>query len=406
MNFKNILITGLSTSLLLLSGLTSTVSHAAAVNLINNPSFENLDSLGNPIGWSRDGWGNNTRNYTIENNGYDGTKSAKVVVTNWIDGDARWGYADVTVKPNTNYNFSLYYKSANGGEIDMKSTNSLGVVSYSYLNYLVPSPTAWSKVSSTFKTGIDTTKLSIFSPVYGNFDMQTDAYSLTELTPASTAFTRGLISIEFDDGWKDAYTTGFPVVESFGFKATNYVITNTTSYADYMTNANIVNLKSRGHTIGSHTVSHPHLPVLSQADITAELTNSKQFLDSLLGVPTRLLATPYCESNVNVINVAKTLYNTLRNCDRTLNAKSTFDKYNINSIIVENTTTLAQIKAWIAEAKANKTWLVLVYHRVRPNIETYSVTKAQLTSHMQAIKTSGVVVKSTDQALDEILPQL
>jgi peptidoglycan/xylan/chitin deacetylase (PgdA/CDA1 family) len=57
---------------------------------------------------------------------------------------------------------------------------------------------------------------------------------------------------------------------------------------------------SGGVEIGSHTVSHPHLPLLSDAELDRELRASKIELEDELGSPCRHLAYPYGEEDERV----------------------------------------------------------------------------------------------------------
>ncbi len=192
-----------------------------------------------------------------------------------------------------------------------------------------------------------------------------------------------------------------PLVESYGWKPTNYIITETPGWEDYMTTAQIKDWNQRGD-IGSHTVTHSSLPSLSNAKINNELKNSKSFLDKLLGEPTKLLATPYCESNAKVVNRAKKIYSSLRNCAEDVNTKANFNKYDIKSFIVLNTTTDSEITAMLNKAKANNGWLVLVWHEVAgDNKNAWSVSQATLRRQLDLVKASGIDVVLTQQALNE-----
>jgi peptidoglycan/xylan/chitin deacetylase (PgdA/CDA1 family) len=52
-------------------------------------------------------------------------------------------------------------------------------------------------------------------------------------------------------------------------------------------------LAERGVEIGSHTVSHPHLPQLSEREIAAELRISRERIEDELARPCRFIAYPY-----------------------------------------------------------------------------------------------------------------
>jgi peptidoglycan/xylan/chitin deacetylase (PgdA/CDA1 family) len=59
-------------------------------------------------------------------------------------------------------------------------------------------------------------------------------------------------------------------------------------------------LVAAGVAVGSHTVSHPHLPSLSDADLADELSESKVRIEDELGRPCPLLAYPYGEHDLRV----------------------------------------------------------------------------------------------------------
>jgi peptidoglycan/xylan/chitin deacetylase (PgdA/CDA1 family) len=56
-------------------------------------------------------------------------------------------------------------------------------------------------------------------------------------------------------------------------------------------------LADRGVEIGSHTVSHPHLPRLSDTELRHELRRSKEQIEAQLGRRCRFLAYPYGEDD-------------------------------------------------------------------------------------------------------------
>jgi peptidoglycan/xylan/chitin deacetylase (PgdA/CDA1 family) len=59
-------------------------------------------------------------------------------------------------------------------------------------------------------------------------------------------------------------------------------------------------LAARGIEIGSHTVSHPHLPQLTDAEVRRELVDSKAEIEDELRRPCRFLAYPYGDSDGRV----------------------------------------------------------------------------------------------------------
>src|SRR5205807_888813 len=64
-------------------------------------------------------------------------------------------------------------------------------------------------------------------------------------------------------------------------------------------------LAERGIEVGSHTVSHLHLPTLSDTALEEELRWSKQRLEDELGGPCRLLAYPFGDCDERVRTAAR-----------------------------------------------------------------------------------------------------
>lgn len=64
-------------------------------------------------------------------------------------------------------------------------------------------------------------------------------------------------------------------------------------------------LAERGFEIGSHTVTHPHLPLLTDVEIERELVESRERVESALGRRCRLLAYPYGEHDARVRETAR-----------------------------------------------------------------------------------------------------
>jgi peptidoglycan/xylan/chitin deacetylase (PgdA/CDA1 family) len=74
---------------------------------------------------------------------------------------------------------------------------------------------------------------------------------------------------------------------------------------DTMTWDELRDLSGNGVEIGSHTVTHPHLPTLDDETLLDELARSREEIESQLGVPCRLLAYPYGEQDRRVRAVAR-----------------------------------------------------------------------------------------------------
>jgi peptidoglycan/xylan/chitin deacetylase (PgdA/CDA1 family) len=136
------------------------------------------------------------------------------------------------------------------------------------------------------------------------------------VTATDAAEGRGrLLHVTFDDAYRSVGGI-LPVLAELGIRATIFACT---AYATDGRPFDVSELRedaaahpaafatmdwealrgaaSSGVEIGSHTVSHPHLPRLSHAELDRELRESKTQLEDELGAPCRHLAYPYGEEN-------------------------------------------------------------------------------------------------------------
>lgn len=61
----------------------------------------------------------------------------------------------------------------------------------------------------------------------------------------------------------------------------------------YMTITQVQELEKSGMEIGSHTVTHPNLPTLTENEITGEVENSKKWLETVLGKSVKGFSYPF-----------------------------------------------------------------------------------------------------------------
>ncbi len=384
---------------------TPAPSPAPSATGVPNPSVETAVA-GQPSGWSGSKWGTNTASFSYLSTGHTGTHSLGLVITNYASGTANWAYAPQAVNAGTRYVFTDWYKSNVASEVDIAVTMANGSTQYLYVGSASAAST-WTHERAEFVMPAGAVSASVMHLMYQNGSLTTDDYSFLPYTPAG--FSRALVTLTFDDGWTTQYTNGLPLMNKYGFKATYYIVSGfLTVQPDYMTVAQIASLKAAGNQIGSHTVTHPDLTALTAASLTNELKNSQSTLVSRFGGPIVDFAAPYgTYTNATVAAVAN-YYRSQRSTDSGYNSKDDTDLYRLRVQNMTNTTTPAQVQAWVAQAAHDKTWLILVFHQISPTLSAgeYSTTPANLNTELSGIKSSGVPVVTMSQALAEVTPQL
>jgi peptidoglycan/xylan/chitin deacetylase (PgdA/CDA1 family) len=137
-----------------------------------------------------------------------------------------------------------------------------------------------------------------------------------------TGRRRGLY-VTFDDAYKDVLDA-VPILERLGLSATVFAATafaeagrplavpeladQAAAFPERLATMSwdeLRGLAARGFEIGSHTVSHAHLPELSDAELDRELAESRARIEDELGRPCPLLAYPYGEHDARVQAAAR-----------------------------------------------------------------------------------------------------
>ena len=181
---------------------------------------------------------------------------------------------------------------------------------------------------------------------------------------AKPSLNNGFISINFDDGFKSAFQNGMPILDAAGIKTTHYIITGVLGRKPYISLEDVKTLRIHGHEIGAHTVIHPHLADIPQTEVLNQIMKSKQFLeDNGLG-PIETFAYPYGSYDQKVLEMARSA--SLKS------ARTTHDGLNdaytpaleLKGNTVTSSTTFIDLKNEIDEARKEKKWLILAFHRI------------------------------------------
>lgn len=394
----------------------SLVKTAPSTEIIANPSVETPSPANpkTPADWTASSWGNNKPAFTYENGGQSGGKSVKVTMSNYVDGDAKWFFNPIDVNGTTlqkdkQYRFTTWYKAKVGTIPKAVAMFIKADGSAQYFGMPNPQPASnsaytWAKYSDTFSIPQDAVKVSVFLFINQSGWIQTDNYSITPYVPSG--FNQPLLSLTFDDGHEDNVTNALPLLNQLDLKTTQCFATEHIENDPQQATGNVLAFYNSGHEICSHSVTHPMMTTLTAAQLDHEAKYSRDYLQGIIGGPVRNFATPYGDYNATVIGTLKKYYRSHRTVDEGYNSKDNFDIYRVRVQNIFNTTTAAQVSAWVEQAKADKTWLVLVYHRVGANPGQFDSSPEGFTTQMQAIKQSGITVKTYNAALDEVTAQL
>ncbi|HKU18146.1 MAG TPA: polysaccharide deacetylase family protein [Candidatus Saccharimonadales bacterium] len=386
------------------------------VNGLPNGGFEQTCS-GNanaPAGWQAQTYGPDIATYAYTTDAHSGSHAVSITTTSEND-EAGWTATDATPASNQRYQFSFWQKGTTYVYAYVTEALADGTTQDVSLMSAPATGNSWSHYSDAFVTpaGVQSLKFTIATSGQGTIVLDDVVLnSLSDQTPST--FTKGMVSITFDDGSASQYTNALPILTTDSFAATFYLNGDTLGDSGYLSEAQVASLASKGHEIGSHLYHHSDMVQLDTPTIQSELSGNKTDLQQILGstYPITDFASPYGSYTSGNIDTVMQYESSHRTTDGEFNTKANLDPRQIHGRLVDANTTTAQVQQWLADAKNQHAWLVLVYHGVTTNPATdgageegYAVTPSVFKSQMSAIQASGLSVKPVNAALAALLAQ-
>lgn len=211
-------------SLVILSFFLQPIS-ALAINLVLNPDFE-ASSVNQsvPDFWHEGGWGNNQRSFVYPASGSSGN-GAKVSISSYSDGDAKWYFEEVPVKPYAVYRFSDRYFSDISSQIVAQVRLNNDTFTYLFGQILSETNGTWQIAENNFMMPANASSATVFHLINQIGQMTIDDYLFEEiLSPENNIFESGMVSLSFDDGWLSQYQNAFPILKNAGVQGTFFLM--------------------------------------------------------------------------------------------------------------------------------------------------------------------------------------
>lgn len=195
-------------------------------------------------------------------------------------------------------------------------------------------------------------------------------------------FKAAAISYTFDDNSQNQLEKVVPLFDTYGFKLTLFTVVDwNPDWKNLQTAAN------KGHEIASHTMTHPSLDNLSDADQTKEYRESKNIINSnIIGQNCVTIAYPFCTRGKT--NLCSEFYIAARGCDGQLESSSPSDFMNISSIncgTEGDVRTANEFNAETEQAIASKSWCVFMMHAIDDVNDFSAVSSEELRNHLNYI---------------------
>lgn len=415
----------------------------AQINIVPNGTVEKVDPSNSamPMYWEYNKWGgatnaafvwlpnSTTGNHTLHTQVFSGTDTLPCTY-----GDAKWWTKAFSIYPGGGaYTFSNSYRGTVNSQVMIMATLSSGGTMYVWVADLKPSST-WATVTKTISLPVATTKIRIMHKICSVGWLETDNYALYKgsstgkdagtspdtvwppplgdagITPGSDATvptTGAVISVAFDDGWLSVHKNALSIMKKQDIRATHFIhadyVDKKGYQADYMSSTQLKDFHNAGHEMGSHAWDKEWADkdeYLNAATLDAQLQKSLNKLKGF-GFDVKGFAPPGGEGidNAAVIKKVAQYYKYQRTIVEGMNT-APYQPLRLVTQTVLSTTSLATLQGWVASAKQQNAWLILLYHRITtPAKYTTEVTPLNFIDQMGVLKASGMPLKPIGEVL-------
>jgi peptidoglycan/xylan/chitin deacetylase (PgdA/CDA1 family) len=205
----------------------------------------------------------------------------------------------------------------------------------------------------------------------------------------------GMISLTFDDGWSSQIAIARQEMNLRGFKGTYAVLSQALAenWATVFTVAQAKQLQLEGNEIASHTVDHADLTTLTDAAVQAEIRNAKTYLATNFGGTIPTFVTPYGKYSTKILAEIRANHAWHRTVTPGLISTETLTDQ-LPSYDIHTGVPVADVKAIIDQAIAQKKWGILTFHEI---VDAGASTGTQLNradfvTILNYVKSSGIEV--------------
>ncbi|WP_257202292.1 polysaccharide deacetylase family protein [Corynebacterium cystitidis] len=214
----------------------------------------------------------------------------------------------------------------------------------------------------------------------------------------------GVVSVVFDDGWLSAYETAWPAMQEHGItKGVSYIIPDQVGDGGRMSLDQIKELQDiHGWDIGSH--GSPRLTDLNTDQLKEELSGVKKYMeDNGIGRGARHYAYPQGRYDQSVLDYMRREFDTARTIEHDNESVKPGDPHRLRVFYAGAHIRSDQVQNAVDKAKENKTWLIMVYHRVEEpsNGAPETVTTSNFKEHMRILGESGLPIKTVREVWED-----
>jgi hypothetical protein len=266
-------------------------------------------------------------------------------------------------------------------------------------------------VGAPSRASLATLTIQIFDNSTGTVTLHLGAIATMN---ESTAFSGGVVSLCFDDGFGAQSSIAAPYMDKYGFRGTAYIICetlfNNTAYPGYMNTGQVRNLEafngweiaSHAYTAANHNAGYTGIP---DSSALGDMEAAKAYLTTQGFKAPDHFSYPLGVYNSTTIANVKTVFSTGRTISQVGGfPDETFPPAQFSRLrgfAVSETSGIVNPTTYVTQAAANKEWLILVFHNILNSGAAGSIqlSTAHFQTLMDSINTAGIPVMPVGEVL-------
>jgi len=377
-------------------GLCYSFSAGAAVNLVQNGSFERAGVDGFAYEWAPSSWGILDVSYDYPVSGRTG--NAIRVSINQLDlSESEHGAMvetqyPLSVKAGDVYAYTDFLKG-DGTNVSLDARFTLSDGSFSYRGFVVTKTSSvWKKTAVSIIVPSGAVVMSVYRIAESVGKFVIDDVSLTApVLPVG----KGYVTFSFDDGRNERSV--IPLLKNAGIKATFFL--NPTPIIEnwepgvVFTLAEVNTIVQDGHEIGNHTLTHLSLIGMAPGELVNQVVGSKELLESLTGRSVLTFSYPFGDFDAASYDLVSQYHIGARGVFGWMLNDRTSDRYNLNAFTPLQTTPVSEVLSLIDQAASSGQWLILFFHSIGPStMGLYSFPEADLATAISYAKQKAQII--------------
>jgi peptidoglycan/xylan/chitin deacetylase (PgdA/CDA1 family) len=174
------------------------------------------------------------------------------------------------------------------------------------------------------------------------------------------------VCITFDDGCETDLIAAAPVLRELGLNATFYLTTGFLGTPGYLKTDQVQELDAQGFEIGCHSMTHPYLSDLPEAELKREIMDAKLRLEQIVRHPIEHFSCPGGRYDQRTLEMARNAgFKSVSNSEFRANSSST-NPYQLGRVAMLRDTTLGH---FTETCRGHGLWKKRLQHQTRLGVQ-------------------------------------